>query len=184
MTGQITPVTSISTSPFIFELKKYLADLKLKGPTTCQSYMWPTVSPGKSVCCIGPPKIGKTAGYLLPLISSSIIFRQQQQNLDLDVFIPYSLVLCPHGKAARKIATEAVKWTPGGQRKSLIKIVCIDGPSAINEKSRQANLLNGPDMIITTPSLFLRLIDLKVRIAKLFGKLKFSSNYFSAGFYQ
>lgn len=158
---RLKPVSTLQEVSFAFELKNYLMQKRFKTATTCQSFMWSAILRGSSVCCVGPPRIGKTAGYLLPLISSSINFRQNQR--EGEVFAPYSLVLCPSGRSVRKVVTEATKLTPSKlSRKPCIKVVFCDRPSAMKDRSRQADLLAGFDILITTPALFLHLTNLEV----------------------
>jgi superfamily II DNA/RNA helicase len=46
-----------------------LAEMDLKDLMCIQTYAWPAIMRGQYTILVGPPRSGKTVGYIIPLVS-------------------------------------------------------------------------------------------------------------------
>jgi ATP-dependent RNA helicase DDX3X len=120
-----------------------VAKLGFRGPTNVQKYAIPYVLAGHDLIVTSQTGSGKTAAYMLPVLSHLI---GQARARD-----PSVVVLVPTRELALQIQTETTKFTECSDLKS----VCVFGGSPMGDQLRQ--LRSARDILIATPG---RLIDI------------------------
>ncbi len=124
-------------------------------PSNLQLHVWPCLLKGHSFTCISGPKTGKTNSYLIPLMS----WFDGNQTDDNEVKVG-AIVICSSTRKALRIEREARKWKSlNGDSKVRIVVMYSS-----NEKRQFTSILNGCDILITTPSPLLRSFESHVRV--------------------
>lgn len=119
-----------------------------KNPTAVQKYSIPYILDGNDVLVTSQTGSGKTAAYMLPVLSQLLTIPAYNINHNYD---PVILVLAPTRELALQIKDETLKFT----KETKLKTVCIIGGADTAGQIRR--LRNGCDILIATPG---RLIDI------------------------
>ena len=139
---QLEPITQFPGCGIRNEILMSVAQIGFKLPTAVQKYAIPYVLAHHDVLVTSQTGSGKTAAYMLPVISQVI-----QQPIGKD---PVVVVLVPTRELALQIQTETNKFTNATQ----LKTVCIYGGASFDNQIRQLHSCN---ILIATPG---RLIDM------------------------
>jgi superfamily II DNA/RNA helicase len=128
------------------EILLAVAELGFKNPTNVQKYAIPYVLAGHDVLVTAQTGSGKTAAYMLPVIS---LLMGQRTTRD-----PSVIVLVP----TRELALQIQKQTDMFIRGADLRTVCIFGGASIGDQVRQLRF--ACNILIATPG---RLIDIMER---------------------
>jgi ATP-dependent RNA helicase RhlE len=110
--------------------------LEFRHPTEVQSKCIPAVLNGQNVIGIAQTGTGKTAAYLLPILSKLKFFSKQG---------PRALVLLPTKELVIQVAGQAVIFA----KNTDLKIASLYG--GIGPKAQQQILEDGVDIVVSTP---------------------------------
>ncbi|OHS97037.1 Type III restriction enzyme, res subunit family protein [Tritrichomonas foetus] len=143
---EIEPITQFPGCGIRNEILLSVANIGFKSPTSVQKYAIPYILAHHDVLVTSQTGSGKTAAYMLPVISQII---NQQRTRD-----PMVVALVPTRELALQIQTETNKFTNG----TGLKTVCVFGGAPMNDQLRQ--LKWSCDILIATPG---RLIDIMTR---------------------
>ena len=122
-----------------------------------QSIAWPEMERGKNLLLIGVPKSGKTCSYLIPLISSSIVYRDNlnEEVVGLDS-ISCSIIICPTEDSVTAVYNLATSMIP--QKK--INVLKLVRPSdVVVGRIKKIIKEEGIDIFVTTPLALLKALD-------------------------
>jgi len=134
----------------INQLKKNIVNRGYEQPTQIQDEIIPHILSGRDVIASANTGTGKTAAFLVPLISN--VLSQKNQRV---------LIIAPTRELAEQIQKEFVIFAAHTQLKSAL---CIGGVNILHQIKR---IRQKPDFIIGTPG---RLLDLSSQ-----GVLRFSA---------
>ncbi|KAI8824330.1 P-loop containing nucleoside triphosphate hydrolase protein [Fimicolochytrium jonesii] len=130
-------------------------------PTPIQRFAIPALSAGRDLMACAQTGSGKTAAFLLPVISN--IFYDGPTPMDSRVASPVALILAPTRELATQIHKEALKFT----YRSFVKVSVIYGGTPTGE---QRDKMHGCHILIATVG---RLIDFIERQAVTLRKIKY-----------
>lgn len=139
------PFSSFGLTP---SLLKVLADQNYSLPTPIQKEVIPTILEGKDVLGIAPTGSGKTAGYVLPILTR-LQGKSTARNRHARV-----LVLVPTRELA--VQVRDVFITFGWDLPERVKTVAVFGGVSINP---QMINLQGVQVLIATPGRLLELVE-------------------------
>ncbi|XP_071448666.1 putative ATP-dependent RNA helicase TDRD12 [Hetaerina americana] len=157
------PIQSIAQAPFKDSLHQALSKMGYRDPMRIQTYAWPALMRGHNLIMINPPNSGKTLGYLLPLMSFML-------SPDLYAELPLGngplvLILCPSWNIVSQVHDYS-QWLLKNVDHSP-RIIPVYGGL---EDEQMIPLVNGCEILITTPKCFLRLLE-KGRLITNFDRL-------------
>jgi ATP-dependent RNA helicase DDX3X len=139
----LRPVTEFPGCGVRNDILVAVAGLGFKSPTNVQKYAIPYILAGHDLIVTSQTGSGKTAAYMLPVLSSLVSGRRSRD--------PSVVVMVPTRELALQIHAETVKFTA----RSDLKTVCVFGGGKVSEQLR--NLRYPTQILIATPG---RLIDL------------------------
>jgi ATP-dependent RNA helicase RhlE len=119
---------------------KALTDLGFLNPTEIQTEVIPRITAGQDVIAIAPTGTGKTAAYLIPLMSK-LNFRQGEH--------PRALILVP----TRELTLQVQKMTEDLASYLDLRCLAIYGGTGI--KNQIEAIAGGLDILIATPGRFM-----------------------------
>ena len=124
--------------------------------------MWPSIVKNISIGCVSGPKSGKTNSYLVPIMNW--FDSQETKDTKEDIKLG-SIVICSSARKTYEIARLAKLWRDPDvpQMEQTIRIVSMN---STNYEKQLTQILNGCDILITTPKPLLRAIECSVN--KLF----------------
>ncbi|XP_046403020.1 uncharacterized protein LOC124168773 [Ischnura elegans] len=157
------PIQSIAQAPFKGVLHEALSKMRYRDPMRIQTYAWPALMRGHNLIMVNPPRSGKTLGYLLPLISfmlSPDLYNEVPKGNG-----PMVLILCPSWNVVAQI-NDYCMWLLENVHMPARVIPVYGGM----EDEQTIPLINGCEILITTPRCFLRIIA-KSRIITNFDRL-------------
>ena len=140
---RIEPITEFPGCGLRNEVLANIAQIGFKRPSNVQKYSIPYILSGQDVLVTAPTGSGKTAAYMLPVISEVLGSHRARD--------PLVVVLAPVRELAQQIQREVDKFVRG----TGLKTVCVFGGTSIVDQLRQ--LRYGCDILIATPG---RLIDI------------------------
>lgn len=144
------PVESIETAGFSKEVHEGLHALNFRAVYRTQSFGWPLIQEGRSVFIINGPRSGKTFSYL-PAILTSIAFEAEN-----GVRAPQGPTAVIVTRSSRQVE-EIYKYCSNMVPRNKFEIVKASG--LWNLDDIKISLLNGCDLLITTPPCFSRLAE-------------------------
>ena len=167
---KIKPILSIDGFPKTFDkkLKQLLINNKVEIATKIQEYMWPIVSKTYSLIAIGPKSSGKSYGYLIPMVDT-IIRTLEESRIKLRKLsntAPLAVVLCPSWKVV--LQTEEMLKTVERELKQASGRTALQGQylriisvfEGEHKLRQNVALINGCQILITTPPSLLRMMNL------------------------
>ena len=165
---KIKPILSIDGFPKSFSkiLKQILHRRKVYTATKIQEYLWPIVSSTYSVVVIGPKDSGKSYGYLIPMVD--ILIRTMDESRlkfkNISSASPFAIILCPSWKVVLqteevlKILERELKNATGQNASQPPRTLAIY--EAEDKLKHSVALINGCQILITTPPSLLRMMKL------------------------
>ena len=141
--------------------KSFLARLKLLDcrDVRLQLFLWPKIVKQISITCVSTPKSGKTNSYLVPLMNwfDSKEVRGLKEKITIG-----AIVVCSSTRQTYEIARQAKQWRDPNipPMEQTIRIVSMN---STNEQKQVTSILNGCDILITTPGPLLRAIEKSVK---------------------
>lgn len=142
--GTIAPITEFPQCGLQNEILANIAELGYKSPSNVQKYSIPYVLSGQDVLVTAPTGSGKTAAYMLPVLSSILERKFRGRG-------PSVVVLAPVRELAQQIEVATNKYLKG----TGMRTVCVFGGAAMGDQLRQ--LRYSCDVLVATPG---RLIDI------------------------
>lgn len=144
------PFQSIEDATFYPETRVGLRKMKMQSIFRTQAWSWPNIAEGRSVFIINGENSGKTFSYLPAILTSVISWEEGEEpsaqgpigiiivrsSRDVEILHKYCSNLIPHKKSG--IVKAFGKW---------------------NCHNKKVDLLNGCDLLITTPPCFSRLAE-------------------------
>ncbi|RWS09948.1 putative ATP-dependent RNA helicase TDRD12-like protein [Dinothrombium tinctorium] len=149
------PYRTIQDAPFA-TLRERFKSLNFHHLTPIQSHLWPCIARGRSVCCVANNNTGKTCTYLVPILND--INEKLIANPDGDLKGPFLIIICSSFKRVNNVSNQVTKLRGDNQ---FPRIVTLD---SFNEEREKISILNGSEVLISTPSPLLRLMESKVLI--------------------
>ncbi|KAJ5694585.1 hypothetical protein N7536_004997 [Penicillium majusculum] len=144
------PMRSWEESPLPKRLLELVDRVGYKDPTAIQRAAIPIAMQSRDLIGVAVTGSGKTAAFLLPLLSYISDLPRLDENEWRKNDGPYAIVLAPTRELAQQIEIEAKKFTqPLG-----FNVVSIVGGHSLEEQA--FSLRNGAEIIIATPG---RLVD-------------------------
>ncbi|XP_024082240.1 putative ATP-dependent RNA helicase TDRD12 isoform X2 [Cimex lectularius] len=118
--------------------------------TRCQIFSIPVLLENRNFVLVGPPKTKKTTCYLLPLLT--LLLNEEYYSMLKDGNGPKGVIIVPTAQRVRYVASLSSSFC--GAR---INIITTHGGGL--ELERKDELINGCDLLITTPRCWLRLLN-------------------------
>jgi ATP-dependent RNA helicase RhlE len=137
-------------------ITKALSDLGINNPTPVQEMVIPRINAGHDVIAIAPTGTGKTAAYLIPLLTK-LKFRQGVH--------PRALVLVP----TRELSIQAEKMSLDLMKYMDLRVFAVYGGTGM--KNQAETIGKGLDILIATPGRFLDLYSREIIHTKLLNTL-------------
>jgi len=134
-------------------------------PTEIQSNSIPLILDGKNVLLISPTGTGKTEAAILPIFHKFLNEREQNKEKDNNNGI-FAIYITPLRALNRDILKRLEEW---GEHLG-IKVRVRHGDTPESERRRQ--IINPPDILITTPETF-QLLFLGKKLKKLLPTVRF-----------
>ena len=125
--------------------------------TRIQAYAWPSINSGSHTVIVGNRYSGKTFGYLIPLISTLIDSWQNLSKRLVTGIGAVMVIVCNDWRRAKCAAEFLVSLLPGVQL-ALKVMTAWGGCGSDKVKVTKMQLLEGCDILITTPPCLIRLI--------------------------
>src|SRR3990167_2716402 len=129
-------------------LRQALADMKFERPYPIQEQAIPAVLMGKDLFGIAPTGSGKTASYVLPLLTK-LSKEQQERNRNIR-----ALIVVPTRELAMQV--QQVIYHFSNRLPERISSMAVYGGVSINP---QMKALMGTSILVATPGRLLELID-------------------------
>ncbi len=143
------PIRDWSELPIQPELRKVINDVGYKEPSPIQRQAIPIGLQNRDVIGIAETGSGKTAAFLIPLLTWIMSLPKMERMEDIDQG-PYAIILAPTRELAQQIEEESVKFgKPLG-----VKTVSVIGGLSREEQGFKLRL--GCEIVIGTPG---RLVD-------------------------
>lgn len=119
-----------------------------KVPTPIQKVSIPVITEGRDLMACAQTGSGKTAAFLLPILSSVL-----DQTINLEIGKPHAVIVSPTRELAIQIFNEARKFA----FKTLIKIKILYGGTSV--KYQNESITSGCHVLIATPGRLLDFVD-------------------------
>lgn len=143
------PIRDWSELPIQAELSKVISDIGYKEPSPIQRQAIPIGLQNRDVIGIAETGSGKTAAFLIPLLTWIMSLPKMERMEDIDQG-PYAIILAPTRELAQQIEEECIKFgKPLG-----LKMVSVIGGLSREEQGFKLRL--GCEIVIGTPG---RLVD-------------------------
>eukprot|EP01006_Ploeotia_vitrea_P022337 TRINITY_DN54740_c0_g1_i1.p1 TRINITY_DN54740_c0_g1~~TRINITY_DN54740_c0_g1_i1.p1 ORF type:complete len:728 (-),score=49.32 TRINITY_DN54740_c0_g1_i1:1399-3582(-) len=123
-------------------LHKNITAAGYKVPTLIQAHAFPAVIAGRDMICCSQTGSGKTAAYLLPVLT--LLDRTKKQDQRPRMRMPLVLVLVPTRELAQQVYDETRKFS---YEMDIAPVLLIGGA---NPRDQQNRLQNGVDVVIAT----------------------------------
>ncbi|XP_026483822.2 putative ATP-dependent RNA helicase TDRD12 [Vanessa tameamea] len=146
---RIQPIFEMRDVFFNSHIHLVLKNMSIEHPMTVQSVSWNTILRGHSLFMISPPNSGKTLGYL-PAVCRLI---SDVCSDTVDSVGPLCIIVCATAKSVA-IVEEMAKMFLGLDDKIL---ACYAG---VDDFHITTKLLNGCDLLISTPASLIRVMQL------------------------
>ncbi|XP_067007566.2 putative ATP-dependent RNA helicase TDRD12 isoform X2 [Anabrus simplex] len=157
----VKPIVSIAQACFPGEIHKALFRCGFNDPMRIQKYVWPLILRGGNVVMVSPPRSGKTLAYMAPLVGFML---QKDSYIDLPKGCgPLILILCSSSSSAQNVYDACSEIIV--EHKEDISVLVTYGGGA--EQEQMVHLLNGCDILISTPRCLLRLLEYDGSITNL-----------------
>ena len=147
---KIDPITQFPGCGIRNEILMSVAELGFKYPTSVQKFAIPYVLAGHDVIVTSQTGSGKTAAYMLPIISQ-VLNRQRSWTPSIVVLVP-----------TRELALQIEKETNKFVKESNLRTVCVYGGSSIHTQINQ--LRSSCNILIATPGRLIDLLERKARV--------------------
>ncbi|XP_026574893.1 putative ATP-dependent RNA helicase TDRD12 [Pseudonaja textilis] len=151
LSNKIEPCSSLETAPLFPALKKELLRKQFQGPNHVQSYSWPAIARGYDSLIISSES--DPLSYLLPIITFL-----QSRNCYISLSPrqgPVALVICP-GQRRAELVFEHLKMYSHCSR-PLHPMLLFLGMK--KEEIKSVRIPRGCEIVVTTPPIFLRLLE-------------------------
>ncbi|XP_075733101.1 uncharacterized protein LOC119176121 isoform X2 [Rhipicephalus microplus] len=145
------PQTHLDQTVFDQFVKSRLRSEGFQDPTCIQTVVWPAVMSGRDIVAVGPRNSGKTLAYLIPLVSR-LMSEIDYEKLPAGVG-PLMVVLASTWEGALRIYHQAEQLV---HEKRGPKICALYPGGAV--KGKEVEVVNGCDVLVTTPLCFLRFL--------------------------
>ncbi|XP_060063128.1 uncharacterized protein LOC132543628 [Ylistrum balloti] len=150
----LKPIYNIHDAPLDPIVREGLDNYGIIAPKFIQCYAWPALLRGRNVVGISPSGSGKTFAYLAPLLTDLL---KQANYKDIPAGNgPYAIVMVPFWKSAQMLYDLTKKLLCGN---SYLRVLVTYGGG--NEESQVVPLINGCELLITTPRSLSRLLQQK-----------------------
>uniref|UniRef100_T1KLU4 RNA helicase n=1 Tax=Tetranychus urticae TaxID=32264 RepID=T1KLU4_TETUR len=147
------PIDSINQIPgYETDYLHKIQEKNFSTPTPVQAHLWPIIFRGRSATCISAPKSGKTLAYLIPALSSTQFANKDPAAIIYGDEGPKVVIVCYGMSKAYEIRDYCLDLLDGAKEPRVLTIT-ID-----NEKKVPLKLLNGCEILISTPGPLKRLI--------------------------
>lgn len=153
------PLENIGEAHFTKDIHNNLRRMNFKAVFKTQSYSWPNILEGRSVFIVGSKKSGKTFSYL-PAVLSLISTDKKPNSTEQG---PTAIIIVRSSREVERIYSYCYKLLP----RNTLEVVIAFG--AWNCENKKIGLLNGCELLITTPPCFSRLA-IGSKVYKMFNK--------------
>lgn len=163
-------VIDVNNLPFSGLLQNTSQLINIRHLTKLQSFMFPSIQRGLDVIGIAPSNDvtdpthgGKTTSYLLPLITL-LNFKASYQSLPKFSISPFALVLCPSWESVLrtydlcKAILNQQRYLRNQQVELRVHLLYGGG----GDENQEINMINGCEILISTPLSLLRMMDKQV----------------------
>ncbi|XP_069113789.1 putative ATP-dependent RNA helicase TDRD12 isoform X2 [Argopecten irradians] len=150
----LKPAYNIHDTPLDPIIREGLDNLGIVAPKFIQCYAWPALLRGRNVVGIAPSGSGKTLAYLAPLLTDLL---KPSNYKDIPTGNgPYAIIIVPFWKSAQMVydVTQTLL-----RDKNSFRVLVVYGGG--NEESQVVPLINGCELLITTPRSLSRLLQQK-----------------------
>ncbi|KAJ2939345.1 hypothetical protein O0L34_g13444 [Tuta absoluta] len=148
MSKRFQPVTKLRDVPFNTHIQIVLKNMGFDHPMMLQTISWPSILRGYSTFMISPKSSGKTMGYL-PAVCRLV----GDKDSELGGVGPMSIIVCATSNSVSEVEMFAKMFFAHKERVLAIY-------SGMKEKHIVTSLLNGCEMLICTPAILVRLLQL------------------------
>ncbi|OWF35619.1 Tudor domain-containing protein 12 [Mizuhopecten yessoensis] len=150
----LKPIYNIHDTPLDPIIREGLDNYGIVAPKFVQCYTWPALLRGRNVVGISPSGSGKTFAYLAPLLTDLL---KPSNYKDIPTGNgPYAIILVPFWKSAQMVY-DVTKILLGNSRSFRVLVAYGGG----NEENQVVPLINGCELLITTPRSLSRLLQQK-----------------------
>uniref|UniRef100_A0A670YIC1 RNA helicase n=1 Tax=Pseudonaja textilis TaxID=8673 RepID=A0A670YIC1_PSETE len=150
LSNKIEPCSSLETAPLFPALKKVLLRKQFQGPNHVQSYSWPAIARGYDSLIISSES--DPLSYLLPIIT---FLQSRNCYISLSPRQGVTLVICP-GQRRAELVFEHLKMYSHCSR-PLHPMLLFLGMK--KEEIKSVRIPRGCEIVVTTPPIFLRLLE-------------------------
>ncbi|PSN55645.1 hypothetical protein C0J52_21816 [Blattella germanica] len=160
--GYVRPIQSVADAGFLPDVRHGLRRFGIEAPSRIQMYSWPAIMRNNSTVLVGPPKTGKSLGYIVPMLSLLICPESYSEVRSGNG--PLVLILCSGSKTAQAIFEQCntlLNRFDGG--KVRVKMACGAG----REDELRDYLANGCEILISTPVCYWNLLQYSKLITNL-----------------
>ncbi|KAJ1917418.1 mRNA splicing protein prp28 [Mycoemilia scoparia] len=145
------PIRSWPESQIPKEILRVISDVGYEEPTPIQRQTIPIGLQGRDVIGIAETGSGKTASFLIPMLSYIMRLPKLDERNMSDG--PYALILAPTRELAQQIESETQKFT------KLLNYTCVSIVGGHSMEGQSFALRNGAEIIIATPGRLRDCID-------------------------
>ncbi|BFZ13477.1 hypothetical protein BsWGS_16516 [Bradybaena similaris] len=150
-------ICDASEVPFKESVKEALEEMGIQSARSIQAFVWPAVLGSRHIVGICPPKKGKTMSYV-PAVVSLLLDKTEYIELPPGKG-PIVVVIVPSWRNARDVY-EMVESFIGPDMSSLkIKSHILYAGGTEHSERNQICLLQGCDILISTPHSLIRMLD-------------------------
>ncbi|XP_023938109.2 putative ATP-dependent RNA helicase TDRD12 [Bicyclus anynana] len=146
--NRIQPVFDMNDMYFNNHVHNILRNMSIERPKMLQSIIWPVILRGYSLFMISPMGSGKTLGYL-PAVCRLV---NDSKSLSLESFGPVAIIVCATAQSVTEVERMAKIFTESKEK----VLACYAG---VDPLYITTTLLNGCDLLISTPSCLVRLMQ-------------------------
>ncbi|KAI5643642.1 tudor domain-containing protein [Phthorimaea operculella] len=148
MSKRFQPITKLRDVPFNTHIQIVLKNMGFEHPMMLQTISWSSILRGYSTFMISPKSSGKTMGYL-PAVCRLVA----DKDSGLGGVGPMSIIVCATSNSVSEVEMFAKMFFAHKERVLAIY-------SGMKEKHIVTSLLNGCELLICTPSILVRLLQL------------------------
>ncbi|XP_033755165.1 putative ATP-dependent RNA helicase TDRD12 isoform X2 [Pecten maximus] len=150
----LKPIYKIQDTPLDPIIREGLDNYGIEAPKFIQCYSWPALLRGRNIVGISPSESGKTFAYLAPLLTDLL---KPTNYKDIPTGNgPYAIIMVPFWKSAQMVY-DVTKTLLCGNNSFRVLVTYGGG----NEESQVVPLINGCELLITTPRSLSRLLQQK-----------------------